>query len=589
MNELNNQKVLAVDCQATGTHTESDYLVEIGWVLISAAETSIERELWKQTEARLIRPPKGAAPPPRNVLKLTGIRREDLMEADSGKKIWAQFNQAVLAASDLYHQRPFPTIIHFCRYEEPYLRELYKNWGKKNETFPLDIICTHKIVQRLYPGLPRKGLRAVNGLFGYSLPEQRRCRSQVVATAQIWHHLVRELAQHYHLTSFPELKVWLAEPNESPFLKRGRKRVYPMDKRLREGLPDSPGIYRMYRSSGDILYVGKAKSLKKRVNSYFQSRGRHAEHILEMLSQAKDLTITQTATALEAAVKEADEIKRLSPPFNRALQKKEREITYVSDDLMSFRALQPDPQHLLGPLPSHKQIAPLGMLVHLLNRRTLRSYKPILRKILDLPPASLPDLQVFEQGVKAFRKEYNEKITYPLDLRGLKNLGTLFWKEKLAEMAIEQDTTEAPEESSEDLEMGAMTWTPEQVVKVLKSIIRQGIFLLRRAQWLLRLSDSTLLWADKDDTQSRHSLVLDRGAARFTSPLLSGDTIDVPKSHTSSLQERRHRFDLSTYDRLRVLTTEMRRLINDGRRVELWLHPGIQLNEEKLKKILLWV
>jgi hypothetical protein len=229
------------------------------------------------------------------------------------------------------------------------------------------------------------------------------------------------------------------------------------------------------------------------------------------------------------------------------------------------------------------------MLAHLLSRKTNRSLKLILPKILDLPRTSLPDPQVFRQGAKAFQKKYEEQITYPPNLRGLKNLGTLFWKEKLAEMAIDPDITEDTEESSEDLDMGTQTWTPDHVVKVMKSIIRQGIFLLRRAQWLLRLSESTLLWADKGNTRTRHRLVLIQGAVHFPSPLLSGDTIDIPKSHTSSLQERRHRFDLSVYDRLRVLTTEMRRLINDGRKVELWLHPRVRLNEEKLKKILPWV
>jgi len=45
---------------------------------------------------------------------------------------------------------------------------------------------------------------------------------------------------------------------------RRSKRTFPMDKALRAALPDAPGVYRFKRSNGDILYVGKATSLKKR-------------------------------------------------------------------------------------------------------------------------------------------------------------------------------------------------------------------------------------------------------------------------------------------------------------------------------------
>ena len=63
----------------------------------------------------------------------------------------------------------------------------------------------------------------------------------------------------------------------------------PRDKRL--SLPDEPGIYRLLRSNGEVLYVGKASSLKKRVNSYFQKQRRISERTLEMLTQAQDLGI----------------------------------------------------------------------------------------------------------------------------------------------------------------------------------------------------------------------------------------------------------------------------------------------------------
>lgn len=357
-------------------------------------------------------------------------------------------------------------------------------------------------------------------------------------------------------------------------------------KELREGLPDRPGIYRMYRSSGDILYVGKAKSLKRRVNSYFQSRGRHAEHILEMLSQAKNLTFTLTPTALEAAILEADEIKQLSPPFNRALQKKDRKITYASSDLMSFRFLKSSRMHPEGPFTSQQHIAPMGILAHFLSGNSVRINTRIMGKILEFSRAYLPNLSTFRKGVQAFQSEYRRMIPETLDLPVIKTLGSLFWKEKIAEKAADPDLKEEPEEAGNEANIDSDIWTPEHVVKALKSIIRHGSFQIRRAQWLLRLSEATLLWSDKEGPQTKHILIIEKGKVHYPSPPAAGDKIPVPTSHTSSLRERRTEFDLATYDRLRVLNSEIRRLVDEGRLVELRLHPGVQLNQEKLKKML---
>ena len=126
-----------------------------------------------------------------------------------------------------------------------------------------------------------------------------------------------------------------------------------MDRGVRLNLPDRPGIYRMQRYDGSLLYIGKAGSLKRRVNSYFTRKGPHGEHTLEMLSQACKLDITETATAFEAALLETDEIKRCSPPYNKALRRKQRKLVFCSRDLKRM-APQADVDHPIGPLPSVK-------------------------------------------------------------------------------------------------------------------------------------------------------------------------------------------------------------------------------------------
>lgn len=80
-------------------------------------------------------------------------------------------------------------------------------------------------------------------------------------------------------------------------------------------LPHKPGVYRMIGQAGDILYVGKAKNLKKRVTSYAQS-GRHTNRIQRMISATRAMEFVVTQTETEALLLEANLIKQLKPRYN---------------------------------------------------------------------------------------------------------------------------------------------------------------------------------------------------------------------------------------------------------------------------------
>ena len=84
-------------------------------------------------------------------------------------------------------------------------------------------------------------------------------------------------------------------------------------------MPLSPGVYRMLDARGDALYVGKAKSLKKRVYSYTQF-ARLSERLRRMVSDTVSMEIVTTHTEAEALLLEANFIKRLKPRFNIVLR-----------------------------------------------------------------------------------------------------------------------------------------------------------------------------------------------------------------------------------------------------------------------------
>ncbi|WP_174800754.1 excinuclease ABC subunit UvrC [Martelella limonii] len=92
-------------------------------------------------------------------------------------------------------------------------------------------------------------------------------------------------------------------------------------------LPNAPGVYRMFNAAGDVLYVGKARSLKKRVTNYAQGRG-HSNRITRMVSQTAHMEFVTTRTETEALLLEANLIKRLRPRFN-VLLRDDKSFPYI--------------------------------------------------------------------------------------------------------------------------------------------------------------------------------------------------------------------------------------------------------------------
>ena len=84
-------------------------------------------------------------------------------------------------------------------------------------------------------------------------------------------------------------------------------------------LPDGPGVYRMLDENGKVLYVGKAKNLKKRVTNYTQPE-RLSQRIKMMVAATRDLIVVTTKTEAEAFLLENDFIKNLKPYFNILLK-----------------------------------------------------------------------------------------------------------------------------------------------------------------------------------------------------------------------------------------------------------------------------
>jgi DNA polymerase-3 subunit epsilon len=169
---LEDLHILALDCQTTGANPDKGHLLEIGWV--KARASTLEQPEDLQPQAYLAKLP-AADEIPRTVARITGIGADDLKAATDQKMIWQELvrvSQDVAAGNP---NKTCPAVIHFARFEEPFLRDLHQKYQSAG-TFPYQVICTHEIARRLLPDLPRRGLRAIAGFFGHAMPEYRRAQ-----------------------------------------------------------------------------------------------------------------------------------------------------------------------------------------------------------------------------------------------------------------------------------------------------------------------------------------------------------------------------------------------------------------------------
>jgi excinuclease ABC subunit C len=92
-------------------------------------------------------------------------------------------------------------------------------------------------------------------------------------------------------------------------------------------LPNAPGVYRMLNKDGDVMYVGKARSLKKRVSNYAQGRV-HSNRLSRMVRETVHMEFVTTRTEVEALLLEANLIKRLRPRYN-VLLRDDKSFPYI--------------------------------------------------------------------------------------------------------------------------------------------------------------------------------------------------------------------------------------------------------------------
>jgi DNA polymerase-3 subunit epsilon len=548
--ELESIDLLVTDCQTTGSSPEKGHLLEAAWVRASAGDDVAALDV-RSVLAQL---PEDEVLPPR-ITRLTGITPEMMDEAKPSGEIWKELKVAADQSRCL---------AHFASFEERFYSYLHDSAGF-TEPFPLTFICTHHIACRLLPDLPRRGMRALAGYFGHPLPELKRAAEHVRATFFIWQKLV-EMLREQGVITIDQLDELLARPKPP----RGKQWVVPMDREERLALSSGPGVYRFINAAGSVIYVGKATSLKSRVNSYYRKR-KKAEKELEIVSQASRIETEPTESSLEAALLESVEIKRLDPPYNTALRDVGRAFGTAED----VARLADETGYPLGrscPVTDINLVSNWFRLVDGLASGELhQAVAEETWHTLWLDHHAPCDPELFEEGTELFLATHGLKRD-PLLARGLRTRGRDLLLEMRERQRQEREERAAgalgEEEEQEELEKAAdaeepedeekeVEVTPELVAGRLTGLTMTVGHQFRKGRWLALLAGAEVCWDQRTGDDRRI----------VTLPAEPPDVLDQ-------------------YDLLRVLTTEVRRLIRDGRNPEIRLRRGRGLAGDQLVRIL---
>jgi DNA polymerase-3 subunit epsilon len=222
------------------------------------------------------------------VVKLTGINNAMLRSApkffEVAKRIIEMTNDCVLVA-------------HNADFDYRILRTEFRRLGYD---FNVKTLCTVELSKRLLPEQPSHSLGKLVRALGIPMADRHRANGDAMATVKLFKML---LDKDLNKEIVKELIKFEIQKGISPKL---------MD--IVESLPSKTGIYYIHREDGGIIFVGKSRNIRKRVNQHFTGITKSAKKIQ---NEVFTVTYEETGSELIALLKESEEIKIHKPIYNR--------------------------------------------------------------------------------------------------------------------------------------------------------------------------------------------------------------------------------------------------------------------------------
>jgi DNA polymerase-3 subunit epsilon len=296
-----------VDIETTGGHASANGITEIA-ICIHNGKKVIERY------STLVNPRRDI---PIYISALTGITNEMVENAPPFEDV----------AHDIYHMLNNKIFVaHNVNFDHSFVRYHLAAAGYELQCNKL---CTVRLGRKIIPGLPSYSLGKLCRHLGIENESRHRAAGDAEATAQLFSMLLQSDKGNHIPQALKQ---------------NSKEQVLPanLPKQAVEALPQSPGVYYFHDQKGKVIYVGKAKNLKKRVCSHFTGNNPGPQR-QEFLRNIFNITFQHCGTELVAFVLEAVEIKRLWPKYNRSLKRFEHAYSlYAFEDQRGYMRLAID-------------------------------------------------------------------------------------------------------------------------------------------------------------------------------------------------------------------------------------------------------
>jgi len=205
--------------------------------------------------------------------------------------------------------------------------------SKSNEMIENPPLCLKFLAKKLIPGLQPKSINDIAAFFKLPVIDTRRTETEVCTIAEIFSRC-RELLQEQEFSAIEEVLAFQYPDIDSVDFSK-----YSFDKGFLWAIPQKPGVYKMKNKSGDVIYVGKAKNLKVRVNSYFWNTADRLQKITDLLNHVYTIEYEEAGSELAAIVMEFRLIQQYRPKLNQQFEVHERTTRY--GNLKNFIVILP--------------------------------------------------------------------------------------------------------------------------------------------------------------------------------------------------------------------------------------------------------
>ena len=278
-----------VDIETTGGYAAANGIIEISIKIFDGQNVVEEYET-------MINPGQNI---PRYIQAFTGITNEMVQDAprfeEVAEKVYTYLQGNIFVA-------------HNVNFDYSFIKSHLDFYGY---SFHAKKLCTVRLARQIFPGFPSYSLGNLCHSLGIELNNRHRAGGDAAATVILFRKLLEnDTKDLIHTSLNRNSKEQVLPPN--------------VPKAHFDALPKTPGVYYFHDQKGKVIYVGKARNIRTRVNSHF-SNNSDSRQKQNFLRHTYSISFQSTATELMAAILESTEIKKLWPVFNTS-QKRQEEV-----------------------------------------------------------------------------------------------------------------------------------------------------------------------------------------------------------------------------------------------------------------------